>query len=51
MKKLFTLLVLMACFLGTNAKEVVDVEVDYTTATTCSHGWIADQAAPLLEFV
>lgn len=51
MKKLFTLLVLMACFLGTNAKEVVDVEVDYTTATTWSHGWIADQAAPLLEFV
>ena len=50
MKKLFTLLVLMACFLGTNAKEVVDVEVDYTTATTWSHGWIADAAVPLITF-
>ena len=30
MKKLFTLLALMACFLGANAKEVVDAEVNFS---------------------
>ena len=31
MKKLFTLLAFLTCFLGANAKEVVDVEIDFST--------------------
>lgn len=45
MKKLFTLLALLTCFLGVKAVEVVDYEMDYSTATTWVHGWVND---PLL---
>ena len=39
MKKLFTLLVLMTCFLGTNAKEIEDYAVDFTQKGTSTIGW------------
>ena len=45
MKKLFTLLALLTCFLGANAIEVVDVEIDFTTQETLwgwGAGWNAD---------
>ena len=43
MKKLFTLLALLTCFLGANATEVVDVDLDFSTQTTLwgwGHGWV-----------
>ena len=43
MKKLFTLIAFLTCFLGANAKEVVDVELDFSTFSEVfewSHGWI-----------
>ena len=51
MKKLFTLLALLTCFLGANAKTVVDAFVDYSTmpdgdATTIKfYGWGASDEA------
>lgn len=36
MKKLFTLFVLLTCFLGANAKEFVDAEVDFSKYTDIS---------------
>ena len=42
MKKLFTLVALLTCFLGAKAEEVVDYEMDYTTATSWAHGWVND---------
>ena len=50
MKKLFTLLALLTVFMGAKAalKTVVDYEVDYSTETTWSHGWINDAIAPLI---
>ena len=36
MKKLFTLLALLTCFLGANAKTVVDAEVDFSKYTDIS---------------
>lgn len=45
MKKLFTLLALLTCFLGANAIEKVDVEIDFTTQETLwgwGAGWNAD---------
>jgi hypothetical protein len=49
MKKLFTLLVLLTCFLGANAKEIVDAEVDFSKYTDISEvkwaGWGASQSA------
>lgn len=42
MKKLFTLVALLTCFLGAKAEEVVDYEMDYSTATTWAHGWVND---------
>ena len=41
MKKLFTLIALMACFLGANSKEVVDLEID---GNFTSLGWGSDAA-------
>jgi hypothetical protein len=54
MKKLFTLLVLLTCFLGTNAKEIVDAEVDFSTMADGSaikfYGWgAADEARARLS--
>ncbi len=43
MKKLFTLLAFLTCFLGANAKEVVDVEIDFSTYDEMwkwGNGWI-----------
>ena len=43
MKKLFTLLALLTCFLGANAIEKVDVDLDFSTQTTLwgwGHGWV-----------
>ena len=53
MKKLLTLFALMACFLGVNADEVVDVEIDYTTVTSDSWngGWRSDAAATRVSVV
>lgn len=46
MKKLFTLVALMACFLGAKAEEVVDLELDYSTVTSeWVGGWRSDAAA------
>ena len=49
MKKLFTLLALMACFMSTNAKEIVDAEVDFSTMADGSdikfYGWGASESA------
>lgn len=53
MKKLFTLVALMMCFLGAKAETVVDVDYDLTTVTadTWQHGWVdADGAMPYLSF-
>ena len=36
MKKLFTLLALLTCFLGANSKEIVDAEVDFSKYTDIS---------------
>ena len=47
MKKLFTLLALLTCFLGANAIEKVDVNIDFSTLTDISewkHGWGSDNA-------
>ena len=41
MKKVFTLLALLACFLGANAKEVVDLEIDNNFT---SLGWQSESA-------
>ena len=43
MKKLFTLLALWTCFMGANAIEVVDVDLDFSTQETLwawGHGWV-----------
>lgn len=46
MKKLFTLVALLACFLGAKAEEVVDLEIDYSTVTSeWNGGWRSDEAA------
>ncbi len=47
MKKIFTLLALLTCFLGVKAEEVVDLEIDYTTVTSdaWNGGWRSDDAA------
>ena len=50
MKKLFTLLVLMACFLGAKAVEVVDAEVDFSNYSDISewgfpYGWGGSESA------
>ena len=49
MKKLFTLFALLACFLGANAKEIVDAEVDFSKMADGSaikfYGWGASQSA------
>ena len=53
MKKIFTLIALLAFFLGAKAEEVVDVEVDLTTVTadTWQHGWVDENnALPYLSF-
>ena len=50
MKKLFAIFALLSVFIGAKAEEVVDVEVDYTTATSWSHGWISDDAATRISF-
>lgn len=50
MKKLFAIFALLSVFIGAKAEEVVDVEVDYTTATSWSHGWISDDAATRITF-
>ena len=42
MKKLFTFLVLMACFLGAKAVEITDFTVDYTQKGKSTLGWKAD---------
>ncbi len=43
MKKIFTLLAFLTCFLGANAVEIVDLETDYSTATSWSHGWLSNE--------
>ena len=46
MKKLFTLLALMACFLGANAKEVVDAEVNFSEQSEIKYyGWGGSELA------
>ena len=50
MKKGITVLLLLTCFLGAKAEEVVDVEVDYSTVASWTHGWISDDAASRIEF-
>lgn len=51
MKKLFTLFVLLTCFLGANAKEIVDAEVDFSkmpdgdASTITFYGWGASAQA------
>lgn len=46
MKKVFTLVALLACFLGAKAEEVVDLEMDYSTVTSeWNGGWRSDAAA------
>ena len=49
MKKLFTLLALLTCFLGANAIEIVDAEVDFSQYTDISevkwYGWGASSQA------
>ena len=51
MKKLFTLLALLTVFMGAKAalKTVVDYEVDYSTETTWSHGWLNEETHIKLE--
>jgi len=41
MKKLFTLVALLTCFLGAKAVEIEDFKVDYTTAGKTTLGWKA----------
>jgi len=43
MKKIFTLIALMACFMGAKAEEKVDLEIDYSTATSWNHGWLSNE--------
>jgi hypothetical protein len=44
MKKLFTLVALMMCFLGAKAETKVDFEVDYSAAgATWQHGWLNEE--------
>ena len=50
MKKLFAIFALLSVFVGAKAEEVVDVEVDYSTVTSWSHGWISDDAASRISF-
>ena len=50
MKKLFAVFALLSVFMGAKADEVVDVEVDYSTVSTWTHGWISDDAASRIEF-
>ena len=49
MKKLFTLFALLTCFLGANAKEIVDAEVDFSKMADGSaikfYGWGASESA------
>jgi len=49
MKKFFTLLALLTCFLGANAKEIVDAEVDFSKladgAEIKFYGWGASESA------
>ena len=49
MKKFFTLLALLTCFLGANAKEIVDAEVDFSKLADGSeikfYGWGASESA------
>ena len=50
MKKLFTLLALLTCFLGANAKEIVDAEVDFSKYSDISewnfpYGWGGSESA------
>jgi hypothetical protein len=51
MKKLFTLLAFLTCFLGANAIEIVDAEVDFSTmedgdaSTIKFYGWGASDSA------
>jgi hypothetical protein len=49
MKKLFTLVALLTCFLGAKAEEVVDYEMDYTTATSWAHGWLNEEEHLVFE--
>ena len=39
MKKMFTLLALLTCFLGAKAEEVVDAEIHFSDVTEVSLGW------------
>ena len=52
MKKLFTLVALLTCFLGVKAEEVVDLDLDLTTVTADNwqHGWVSEEAAAYLSF-
>jgi hypothetical protein len=50
MKKLFAVFALLSVFMGAKAEEVVDVEVDYSTVASWSHGWISDDAATRIAF-
>ena len=52
MKKLFTLVALMMCFLGAKAETIVDVDYDLTTVTADNwqHGWVPENAAACLSF-
>lgn len=43
MKKLFTLVALLTCFLGAKAETVVDFEKDYSTADSWAHGWLNEE--------
>lgn len=50
MKKLFTLLAFLSCFLGANAKVIVDAEVDYSTQTEVKMGgWSSESALARLS--
>ena len=53
MKRLFTIVLLLICFLGANADEVVDVEIDYTTVTSDAWygGWRSESAAERVSVV
>lgn len=43
MKKIFTLIALLAFFLGAKAETVVDFEKDYSTASDWQHGWLNEE--------
>jgi len=49
MKKLFTLVALLAFFLGAKAETVVDYECDYTTADSWAHGWLNEEEHLVFE--